>query len=383
MMRLIKYLLIIPIVIILLIIGIWFYITYSISSDLNAQYAGKKLSVKNFDKSDYFITLKNIAPTGFPYKISWDINGWQEESRTSQISYLSPIKFGYDLIKQQIFINYDGDIISNYKPISHGFGARLNIEKYQINIDMPLSRKLLEEIKTISNPIQILNHFKNIVISSGRVQIFDLNNNEKFFEKEFEHINISFTPIKQYENLNDLINNIPQQYLVNYSVKTLPSVAKPRILPVSLFYGFYMAPADCDLRIQAEIKTKNSKVIDFMNNYEVRAKISGNSKYFESKNIDFYYQTNKIENYNNIDISSNIKVKPGFFDQLFINYDLYSKSIIDNNFGIIIDGEFRYIIQNKELFKFDQIENTNLDFALKMDFKRDHNKTLLNINDLL
>ena len=270
-MRLIKYLLLIPIIFILLIIGGWYYITYSISSDLNARYAEKKFSVQSLDKSDYFIIFHNITPAGFPYKISWDINGWQEESRTSQITYISPINFGYDLLKQKLYISYDGDIIASYKPTSRGFGSRLKINNYQINVDIPLSKKLLEEIKTISNPVQILNYFKEVSVSTDNVEIFDLSNNEKFYDKEFERIKISFTPNKTYENLNDFLNNMPEQYFIDYSVKTLPNDAKTRLLPVSLFYGFLAIPSDCDVKVKAEVTTQNSKITDFMNDYEQAA----------------------------------------------------------------------------------------------------------------
>ncbi|RTK92827.1 MAG: hypothetical protein EKK61_02500 [Rickettsiales bacterium] len=381
-MRLIRYLLLIPIIVILLIIGGWYYVTYSVSSDLNARYAEKKFSVQSLDKSDYFIIFHNITPAGFPYKISWDINGWQEESRTSQITYISPIKFGYDLLKQKLFISYDGDIIASYKPTSRGFGSRLKINNYQINVDIPLSKKLLEEIKTISNPVQILNYFKEITISTDQVEIFDLSDNEKFYDKEFERIKISFTPNKIYENLNDLFNNMPKQYFVDYSVKTLPNDAKTRLLPVSLFYGFLAIPSDCDVKVKAAVTTQHSKIIDFMNDYEIKANIVGNSKYLESKNINFYYQTNKKENYNKLEVSSNLKIKTGFFDQLFATYPLYSESLLSTPFGRVMDGEFKYIIQNKELFKFSNMEEISYDIALKINSKRESNKTLLKIDDL-
>ena len=102
-MRLIKFLIAFSVLILVAVGSAWYYVTFKVAGELNEKYAGKQMPVKGLDKSDYFIEFGKVNPSGFPYKISWKVSGWSEESRSAKIKYHAPIYFGYDLLLQKLF----------------------------------------------------------------------------------------------------------------------------------------------------------------------------------------------------------------------------------------------------------------------------------------
>ena len=81
---------------------------------------------------------------------------------------------------QRVFVNYSGDTVASYKPAKHGFGSLLKIDNYNIGMDIPLNKELFKTLKAMKDPVQIVNHISEIKISTGKVEIFDLIDNEKF-----------------------------------------------------------------------------------------------------------------------------------------------------------------------------------------------------------
>ena len=383
-MRLVKFILILSAIIFLGLVGGRYYFMNKIATDLNSKYANKKFAVRNIDKADYFITFKEIKPTGFQSKISWEINGWREESRTSFIDYKAPIEFGYDLLKQEMFISYNGDIVASYKPIERGFGSLLRIDNYKISVDLPFSRDLLEVLRGKADLIKIINHFNTIYASTKQVEIFDLSDKEKYYDKEFEQLKLTFSPRKIYENLDDFLNNIPNKYIVDYKVKTLPNSSRIRVLPASLFYGFLSVPAGVDLSIQSEINTVGEKFSDFMNNLEIKANINCDSDLIELSKFNLYYKSGNHKKSESYAVESvlKMKIKSGFFDKIFDNYNLLADKFFLTFFGKLLDGEIQYLIKNKEDFRFDELENAYYDLAVKMSSEHRGNKIYLNIEDL-
>ena len=102
-MRLIKFLISFIILILVAVGSAWYYVTFKVSCELNDKYTGKQMSAKGIDESDYFVEFSKVDPSGFSYKISWEVKGWSEESRSAKIKYHTPIYFGYDLLLQKAF----------------------------------------------------------------------------------------------------------------------------------------------------------------------------------------------------------------------------------------------------------------------------------------
>lgn len=382
-MKIIKIIFIFLVLVLFSISGLWYYVTDKVATELNEKYAGKEFAVRGVDKTDYFITFDKIVPSGFPYKIAWEAIGWKEESRGAEIIYKSPPEFGYDLMLQRAFVNYSGDIVASYKPAKHGFGAFLKIDNYSIGVDIPLNNELFKALKTMKDPVEIINHISEIKISTGKVEIFDLNDNEKFYDKEYERMRLSFIPKKSYENVEDLLANIPQEYKIHYVVKTKQNDAAIRRLPVSLFYGFSSLPAGFDLTVDAEIKTKGKTYVDFMKTIEIKTDIICGSNYIDLPDLKIQYKSGDFGNREDfgLDTSSKIKIKPGLFDQIFELYGLYIPFIVKTPIGRMLDQEIHYVIQNKDVFKFKELENNSYDFNLKMNSSSIKTKKYLKIED--
>ena len=383
-MKIIKTIVIILVLFLLGLAGLWYFVTKKLATELNEKYAGKEFAIKGVDKIDYFITFNKVVPSGFPYKIGWKVIGWKEESRSADIIYTSPLEFGYDLILQRAFVNYNGYIVASYKPAKFGFGSRLSINNYNISVDIPLNKELFKTLKSIKDPVEIVNHVSEIKISTGKVEIFDLIDNEKFYDKEFEHMKLSFVSNKIYENIKDLLDHIPQEYKIHYVVKTHPNKAVMRRLPVSLFYGFSALPAGFDFTANAEIKTKGNNVGEFMKGLEVKADATCESSYLDLPNLKIHYTSGNYSDGRDfmLDTSSKIKIKSGMFDHIFEKYGLlYAPLLLKSPMGIAVDQEIRYIIQNKEIFKFKDLENNSYDFGLKMNSSNTKSKKYLKIED--
>lgn len=382
-MKLIRFLVIILLLIIAVICGVWYYITSHVANEINKQYAGQQFAVKGLDKKDYFISFKEVVPEGFPFKLSWSAKGWMEESRTAKISYSSPVKFGYDLLLQEAFVSYDGEIIAAYKPEKHNFGSRLKITSYKIAVDLPLNRKLIHTLKNMDDPIQIINHLGNINISSRKVEIFDLINNEKFYDKDYEHLKLSFVPQKQYANLDDLLSNIPQYYTVDYIVKMNPLEATVRRLPVSLFYGFSALPSGLDMAASAVIKTAGNTIDEITRGLQVKADIVCDSSFLNMSDFKLDYKSGDDiagRDYA-LDMTSKLHFKQGMFDELFKRYEFVALQVISSPAGRLVDREIQYIIRNKDKFKFKNLENSDYDFNLKMNSSHSKGKLYMKVHD--
>ncbi|MGC0372399.1 MAG: hypothetical protein DGJ47_001112 [Rickettsiaceae bacterium] len=363
--KLLKYTTLFLLSIFILMGGLWYYVTLKVASEINQQYAGKKIAVKDLKSEDYFITFKNASPSGFPSKISWKINGFIEESRKSYIEYLSPIKFGYDLIKQQAFISYSGDIIASYKPKRHGFGSRLKLNNYRLQADIPLTYEIISALKENQDPAVLINYCKNIILSSDKVQMFDLVDKEKYYDKEYEKLFFDYVPAKKYSTIKELLNDIPKQYKINYQVKTNNNSAPKRKLPVSLFYVFSQLPSGMNLKLTADIKTQGSSYKDYMHGLDIKSRLSGKVSYLEVKDLNLDYKTGNNINSSSYDLKHSMKFKlqEGFFDHLISEYkNSYNNAKITGQF---VNREINYIIKHRDDLRLNELENN--DYELNVD----------------
>lgn len=383
-MKLIRFLVIMLLLLLVAVCGIWFYVTKHIADEINNKYAGEKFSALGIDSKEYFITFDKVSPSGFPFKISWDVSGWSEESRAAKIHYSSPVQLGYDLLLQEVFVSYNGEIISAYKPEKNGFGSRLKIKNYKIKVDLPLSAELVQTLKNMTDPVSLINHLGEVNISSGKVEIFDLINDEKFYDKEYEQLKLTFIPQKQYENVEDMLSHIPQHYTADYAVKIHPTDVAPRRLPVSLFYGFSVLPSGLDIEASAVIKTKGNNLNDIARGLDFKGDITCESQLFKLRNLKLDYKATdeslNMRDYT-LDTSSKLHVKAGMFDTLFSNYGQIRSTITSSPVGKLVDKEIQYIINHRDQFKFKDLENSDYDFHLKTSSVKEKNKVYTKIDD--
>jgi hypothetical protein len=384
-MRIAKYILIFLVVLLACYCSCWYYIISNIRNDINARYATQKIYVKALvNTEEYFITFDKASITGFPFDMALNLHGWKEESKGALISYHSPIKIGYSFTNQHAYIAYDGEIDAAYKPLASSFGAILKIKNYLIKLDIPLTRKLLSAISKMTDSGELVNYIKGIEVATGGVQITDKQENELFSDKEYEKLNFTFVPAKYYLTLEDLLNEIPSEYTVNYSVKTKPVKFSFRPIPVSLLYGFFNLPSDFSASGKVKIKTEAKKAEELFSNFNAEVEVAFFAPKIDLNSFKLLFKTGLSPEKRKgtaLSIDSKIRLKDSFFEELFKKYEAIKPRVISTHAGRLVDQEVSYIISNKDIFRFKDLENS--DYFLNLDLETTNNSKgpLVKLND--
>ena len=384
-MRIVRYLLILPFILFAGYCSIWYYIANEMTSEINTKYAGQKIFIKALVNSeDYFVTFDKASMSGFPFDIAVGLHGWKEESRGSLISYNSPIKIGYSFRSQAAYVSYDGDIDSAYKPVEGGFGAILKIRDYLIKIDIPLTKALITSVGQMKDSVELVNYIKDINISTKEVQIIDKQEKELFSDKEYERLSFSFVPAKYYQHLQDLLSDIPKEYKINYSVRTKPVQFLPRPIPISLFYGFLDLPSNFSASGNMAIKTKAKTAEELFSNLEAQLELVFSAPTIDltSLKLEFKIDPDPIKGRNiALLVDSKITLKDGLFEELFKKYESIRPRLLAVPGGQLINQEVVYIINNKDVFGFKDLENS--DYLLNVDITSLDNKntSLIKLNN--
>ena len=384
-MRIAKYILIFLVVLLVFYCSCWYYIISNIKNDINARYATQKIYVKALvNTEEYFITFDKASITGFPFDMALNLHGWKEESKGALISYHSPIKIGYSFTNQHAYIAYDGEIDAAYKPLASSFGAILKIKNYLIKLDIPLTRKLLSAISKMTDSGELVNYIKDIEVATGEVQIIDKQENELFSDKEYEKLNFTFVPAKYYLTLQDLLNEIPSEYTVNYSVKTKPVKFSFRPIPVSLLYGFFNLPSDFSASGKVKIKTEAKKAEELFSNFNAEVEVAFSAPKIDLNSFKLLFKTGLSPEKRKgtaLSIDSKIRLKDSFFEELFKKYEAIKPRVISTHAGRLVDQEVSYIISNKDIFRFKGLENS--DYFLNLDLETTNNSKgpLVKLND--
>ncbi len=384
-MRIAKYILIFLVVLLACYCSCWYYIISNIRNDINARYATQKIYVKALvNTEEYFITFDKASITGFPFDMALNLHGWKEESKGAIISYHSPIKIGYSFTNQHAYIAYDGEIDAAYKPLASSFGAILKIKNYLIKLDIPLTRKLLSAISKMTDSGELVNYIKGIEVATGGVQITDKQENELFSDKEYEKLNFTFVPAKYYLTLEDLLNEIPSEYTVNYSVKTKPVKFSFRPIPVSLLYGFFNLPSDFSASGKVKIKTEAKKAEELFSNFNAEVEVAFSAPKIDLNSFKLLFKTGLSPEKRKgtaLSIDSKIRLKDSFFEELFKKYEAIKPRVISTHAGRLVDQEVSYIISNKDIFRFKDLENS--DYFLNLDLETTNNSKgpLVKLND--
>ena len=384
-MRIAKYILIFLVVLLVFYCSCWYYIISNIKNDINARYATQKIYVKALvNTEEYFITFDKASITGFPFDMALNLHGWKEESKGAIISYHSPIKIGYSFTNQHAYIAYDGEIDAAYKPLASSFGAILKIKNYLIKLDIPLTRKLLSAISKMTDSGELVNYIKGIEVATGGVQITDKQENELFSDKEYEKLNFTFVPAKYYLTLEDLLNEIPSEYTVNYSVKTKPVKFSFRPIPVSLLYGFFNLPSDFSASGKVKIKTEAKKAEELFSNFNAEVEVAFSAPKIDLNSFKLLFKTGLSPEKRKgtaLSIDSKIRLKDSFFEELFKKYEAIKPRVISTHAGRLVDQEVSYIISNKDIFRFKGLENS--DYFLNLDLETTNNSKgpLVKLND--
>jgi hypothetical protein len=373
MKKILKIFVLLIVIITLLCLGSWYYVTSKVTDKINTQYAKKDIVILKTthtsksnnnppitkDTNNYIIRFTSASAYGAPYQIAWNLNNFVEETASFHMEYLSPVKFGYDLLRQTIFIHYDGIINASYKPKNSGFGSKLVVKNYNIETFLPLSISLVRELSKSGNFGLLLNYIDNITLSNDNVSIFDLIDGEKFYEKEYETARIKFTAAKKYSNLDDFLSNIPQHYKITYDIKTQPNNAATRIVPASLFYGLMLVPSGHKVSLDIDLTTQGSNYNEFAKGLAVDTTAHSDSAYLQIHNLNSHY---KVTNTSSLPQhywkeNLNFTIKKGFFDAAIKLYQSAAQTYPIDTIAPDFHQQMLHLIKNKKALHLDELEN--------------------------
>ncbi len=355
-MRIVKYLFIFILLITALMAGAWYYAINKVTSEIN-NYAGKFIPIKELGCSVYF---EKAEPTGFPYKISWELSGLKTVNKKLEAVSRDPATVGYNLVTQKIFASYSGNI--DAKHIKNGKKKNILIKanNHHVTASFPLSYTLFKTASSMQDPAELFNNLGVIKLSAGKFQVIDSASKKVILDKLHENATLSFVHKKHYVSVDDIMNNIPQKYNVSYSAKTNNMSTDVPILSV--------LPEHTSINLNAKIKTKAKKVDDVMLGMNVNADIDFENKFISTNSVNIKYISHdkKGENFH-FDESTNFKLKKGTFDILFANYPKYKSAILKQNYGKYLDQEIKFIMKNRDLFRFQDLENRNYSSNINLD----------------
>ncbi|WP_375326914.1 hypothetical protein [Candidatus Tisiphia endosymbiont of Nemotelus uliginosus] len=373
---------------------VWFIITISISYTMNKQYANRKLSTQLITNSkvDYYMQFSQVSWYGFPFKLGVQIHKWCEEGSDIIIELHSPIKLGYDLLKQSAFIEYSGKAISQYKktisgyePIKTESGTIFNTNNYSLIIKIPSSIKLFKVLLHQRNLFEIINFIKEIKLSSNKTQIFDLYDQTKIYDEDYTSLSLTFEKKKYYTNLADFKNNVPQKLNIYYATKIIESNIINRKLPSGILLYLFTAPFACNIEGKFYIKTNKSLLNDVPKDYEINIISAKTSSPILALDTTLLYR-NKAEDNNydtQLQISTKIDLKPGFSDAIMYHMQHWIPYLQTSTNNKLWLEELVHINNNHEKFNLAELENRQYLFNLDMNtLSRGNDITRAQINNL-
>ncbi len=360
---------------------LWFAILFLLSNSINQKYSGTYFNID--DSQQYFIKFSKATPYGFPFKFGISIINWHEESVNRKVEFNSPINIGYNLLKQQIFIDFSGEVVGRFKPIERGFGVKFYNDNCILSAKIPLSFKLFRIIKEKKDFFEIINFIEDIKFTSNKAEIFDLVDNKKLYEEDHTLFTLTFDKSNYYKSKQDFLDNIPQKLEINYNTEIIQSDLEDRIIPAGLL--LYRLAWHNNLKFSANflVMTHNPCFKDFAKDLTIKitnAQINSNS--FEN-NINLLYkgQLDGLGNNNvNLLIDSKFKLKQDFirnflnFIRKYYNKQNYLLTITDNKSYRDLNSKLSYILDSSQQFDFNILEDREYDFKLNASLFTELNK---------
>lgn len=362
---------------------IWLILLFSISHNINNHYANQQINTKLVGTGEgYFVKFSKIAPTGFPFKIALKIVDWIEESEFSKIECKEPIVIGYDLVSNKAFISYSGEIIARYKPLQQGFGSKISAAYNSMSVKIPLSIKFIKQIwrgltDSKSDLFEMVNFIKALEFQSKGVEIFDLVDNTKLYDQDYENIKLTFAKHKYYHNLEDFLQNIPLKVNIFYSTKVNHSTFNRQLAPVSLLYGIVW-PFVYSGSGEVQLQTGASKFADIGKDLEIKLDHFDTTTAVHSSSSRLFYKT-KIDKYNTnilFQTNSQIELKTGVIERIFDFLKYLIASLPANQAVDITALQLKNIvdIMTSQQAKLQKLENRTYDCDIDVNVTFNHQK---------
>ena len=163
----------------------------------------------------YNIFFKKAKYSFSFFGIECNLEDFTEENRDGILEYTGPVKLGFNIFTQTLYLSYKGDILVKNHPISE-------IPEFIIHINT--SNKANINVKTILaereklNPWHLFSQINTIGNYTSEFAIYN-QNKELLLSKDYAKREISFAHDKNYLNLDELILSAPRDISFNVDTK--------------------------------------------------------------------------------------------------------------------------------------------------------------------
>ncbi|WPY00262.1 hypothetical protein Trichorick_00134 [Candidatus Trichorickettsia mobilis] len=361
----------------------WYISLNLISASINKQYANKQINVIEPNQSlEYYIKFDKVIPVGYPFKIAIKFINWNEEGQSNKIEYKDPLIIGYDLLKSRIFIHFAGEINAWYKPVQSKFGSKIIIGDSYNSFRLPFSSKLIKTIINNNNWFEIINFIKDFESRLSTVQIFDLVDDEKLYDADYQLIKLFFSKKKFYTSLQDFLQNIPQRLDITYSTKVNHAISGRRFAPENLLHNF-IVPFAFNGESKIYITTEATNFTDLKNDLVIGVTYAPDDSVVHKFKPNIFYK-HKHDGVNTdliVNCEVNLALKTGFFNEVFELLKYVIVNIPTNPMTTIFKVWLEYTVDNKDKFKLETLENREYNFDLDFSFARRKDDLQLQVNN--
>ena len=229
-----------------------YYISTTIVNTINV--GGSKeytmsIDINNFHKISFREAQVHIRP----FQSGVKVIGITEEGSGYLISHSVPVLIYYDFLSQKLKFTYEGESVAQYKPIESQFGAKIT-GKYSLEFDLKLTDIFSSIKNNYDNFLGLLNtNMASYVIQD--VSCIDTSNNTLIFSQKILSGTLSLKNKGHYTSLQDFLNNIPQEYSVDFQIdSSMLSGEKKNIAPSSFIYGLLL-PTNISLAGKLQMQT--------------------------------------------------------------------------------------------------------------------------------
>ena len=198
----------------------WKNLTDFIEEKINNTESLNKGSFESFNwylknLENYNIFFKKAKYSFSFFGIECTLEDFAEENSDGILEYTSPVKFGFNIFTQTLYLSYKGKILVKNHPISETAEFIININtsnKANINFNTILDEK--EKL----NPWFLLSQMNTIGNYVSEFSIYN-KNKELLISKDYSKREISFAHDKNYLNVDELILSAPRDISVNIDTK--------------------------------------------------------------------------------------------------------------------------------------------------------------------
>jgi hypothetical protein len=204
MAKKLKKLLVIIVLFFIVLNAAWYYGCQKIVHVVNNNFAGK-----NFEIGGNIVKFTKATIDGYPNKISLKLENFQESTDSAIITYKQPVKVGFNILTQKVFLSYNGEIITKFKNSNQAIKLEGDYNYY---IFYPLTPGLIKTLLTTKDYFELINYIRNIQISFGKAQAFNLTNNQKILDQDYIEATVTPEATVYYKSLQQFLNSIPKIY---------------------------------------------------------------------------------------------------------------------------------------------------------------------------